>query len=260
MLSLTPRLCVTLHCSVCVADDCGGTNWPQANDSWTRFRDGFEQYYGDKPIPVISVEYCSDPTQCGLWIADTANMARSTGDIQATFGSILSNADLNSKMAPAQTCTYFADPDMLELDAPGVSFNQSAVQLGLWSIMGSPLGLSTDIRFLSPAYLALMTNQELIAIDQDAVCKQGSKVIDNGSSSTQAWARSLSNGDVAVALLNRGTSVASLTADFKSLGVTTASASVRDVLNNKDLPDAAGSISSGLGPTSLVLYRLTPKA
>jgi alpha-galactosidase len=89
---------------------------------------------------------------------------------------------------------------------------------------------------------------------------QGTKVVDNGSSSTQVWARTLSNGDVAVALLNRGTSTASVSVDFKTLGITATSATVRDVINQADLPDATGSVASGLAPTSLVLYRLTPKA
>jgi len=242
-------------------DDCGGTMYPDANTSWINFRDAFEKDFGPDHMPIISVEYCRSVADCGQWIAGVANMARTTGDIQANFAGIMNNADGNDRMAPVQQeCGYYNDPDMLEVGAAGVTFNQSAVQLALWSVMGSPLGLSIDIRQLSPEYLALLKNQELIAIDQDAICAQGHKVSSDGS--TDVWARTLQNGDVAVALLNRAlTPAASIQADFASIGIKAASAKVRDVLKQADAGTALGSVAvSDVAPTSLALLRLTPQA
>jgi len=240
-------------------DDCGGTMWPEMNTSWINFRNAFEKDFGPDHMPIISVEYCKDPEKCGRWIADVANMARTTGDIQANFNGIMNNADGNDKVAAdQQECGYYNDPDMLEVGAAGVTYNQSVVQVALWAVMGAPLGLSIDIRQLDAGYLALLKNQELIAIDQDAICKQGRKI--SSDQSGDVWARTLKNGDVAVALLNRGESpLASISAAFSDIGITAGSAKVRDVLRQQDAGTALGSVAvSDVAPTSLSLLRLSP--
>jgi Alpha galactosidase A len=79
-------------------DACGGRGWPQDNTTWILFRTGITKCVasGGRDM-VLSVESCSDAS-CGAWIPKLANLWRTTGDIQATFASVLSNLDNNNKM------------------------------------------------------------------------------------------------------------------------------------------------------------------
>ena len=71
---------------------CGGTNWPQENTSWINFRKGFERCYSDTGNYIVtSIEYCKDPGGCGQWIGEVANLWRTEGDIQNTWGSVSGN-------------------------------------------------------------------------------------------------------------------------------------------------------------------------
>ena len=83
-------------------DACGGRGWPQDNITWIDFRAGITRCTsgGGRPI-VLSVESCNDPRPggCSGWIGSLANLWRTTGDIQATFSSVLSNLDENNGMA-----------------------------------------------------------------------------------------------------------------------------------------------------------------
>ena len=69
-------------------DNCGGTNWPAENTSWIKFQQGFDKCYAETGRYVIkSIEYCREPKGqggCGDWIADVANLWRTTGDVQVT--------------------------------------------------------------------------------------------------------------------------------------------------------------------------------
>ncbi len=83
-------------------DACGGRGWPRDNTTWIDFRAGITRCTagGGRPI-VLSVESCNEPASggCSEWIGALANLWRTTGDIQATFASVLSNLDSNNDMA-----------------------------------------------------------------------------------------------------------------------------------------------------------------
>ena len=81
-------------------DGCSGRGNAASNVTWIHFREGIDRCVakGGHPM-VLSVESCSDPRGCGVWLPKLANVWRTTGDIQATFASVLSNLDANNKMA-----------------------------------------------------------------------------------------------------------------------------------------------------------------
>lgn len=82
-------------------DGCFGNHWPAINTSWINFRQGIDACTqgGGRPI-VLSVESCgtSNPDDCQAWIPGLANLWRTTGDIQATWVSVMSNLDGNNPL------------------------------------------------------------------------------------------------------------------------------------------------------------------
>ena len=83
-------------------DACGGRGWNQDNVTWIDFRAGITRCSADGGRPmVLSVESCNDPRPggCSEWIGALANLWRTTGDIQATFESMMGNLDGNNNMA-----------------------------------------------------------------------------------------------------------------------------------------------------------------
>ena len=93
-------------------DACGGRGNAADNYTWIRFHAGIERCVarGGRPM-VLSVESCNDPTGCGVWLPLLANTWRTTGDIQATFASVLSNLDANNNMAAIARPGAFNDAD-----------------------------------------------------------------------------------------------------------------------------------------------------
>ena len=82
-------------------DDCGGATWNVGNTSWKLFTEGFQECYEKTGRYIVrSVEYCKDPNSCGKWIADSANLWRTTSDVQATWSSVMSNIHNNKRWLP----------------------------------------------------------------------------------------------------------------------------------------------------------------
>lgn len=82
-------------------DGCGGQRYPALNTSWINFRQGLDACAkgGGRPI-VLSVETCTaaNTDDCQAWVGRLAQLWRTTGDIQATWGSVMSNLDGNNQL------------------------------------------------------------------------------------------------------------------------------------------------------------------
>ena len=89
-------------------DNCGGTNWPAQNTSWINFQQGFDDCYSATGRYVVkSIEYCRDPSDCGEWIANVANLWRTTGDVQNTWASVMGNIHSQNDMASVAQPGHF---------------------------------------------------------------------------------------------------------------------------------------------------------
>lgn len=75
--------------------------------------------------------------------------------------------------------------------------------MAIWSILAAPLIMGNDPRKISAASLAILQNADAIAVDQDALGQMGVRLDNSSAAPTQRWARTLANGDVAVALYNK---------------------------------------------------------
>ena len=123
-------------------------------------------------------------------------------DRKASFDKMLANFDAGIHPQAQQTGAY-NDPDMMVLGMPGFSETQNRAHLSLWAISGAPLLIGADLTKLTSETLAMITNPEVLAIDQDGLGLQAVKVAES-ETGVQVWSKILDKpGTRAVLLLNR---------------------------------------------------------
>src|SRR5690606_27204619 len=105
-------------------------------------------------------------------------------------------------------------------------------QMSLWSIMNSPLAATNDVRNMNEATRHILMNEEVIALNQDALGRQAKRVIHNDDWSV--FIKPLENGDHAIAVLNRQKESKAFSIDFKALGLE-GRYEVRDLWQHKNL-------------------------
>lgn len=229
-------------------DACGGRGNAADNVTWIHFRAGIDRCVagGGRPM-VLSVESCSDPTGCGVWLPKLANAWRTTGDIQATFTSVLSNLDNNNRMAAIAKPGSWNDADMLQIGNAGLSPVEARSHFWAWCIIASPLLIGTDLAAgIDADSLAILSAPEVIAVSQDPLGVQGVRVSAPAPAGAECWARPLADGSVAALLLNRGLATADVTCTWAELGLQqpAAAATVRDLAARKDLGSFTGAFTA----------------
>jgi len=168
------------------------------------------------------------------WASSVGNSWRTTGDIGDNWDSMLSNADQNNNIWQFAGPGGWNDPDMLEVGNGGMTHTEYITHFSIWCIAKAPLIIGTDLGSLTKDTLEILTNAEAIAVNQDYLGVQGRKVSINGDQ--EVWAGPLSAGRKAVLLLNRGSSNATITANWKDIGVSPkATCSVRDLWQHKNI-------------------------
>jgi len=193
------------------------------------------------------------------WAPAMSTMWRTSQDIiyygeKAAMSRMLSNFD-SAQHASAQSPGHYNDPDMLIVGMSGFSLAQNRTHFALWAISGAPLLAGNKLDSMSAETKSVLTNAEVIAIDQDPLAKQGKKVSDSGG--LQVYSKELSGtGRRAVLLLNRSASTANLSVNFADIGLG-ASASVRDIWAATDLGKKATSYSASVPANDSVLLLVT---
>ncbi|RLD34157.1 MAG: glycoside hydrolase family 27 protein, partial [Bacteroidetes bacterium] len=111
---------------------------------------------------------------------------------------------------------HWNDPDMLEVGNGKLTLEENRAHFSLWAILAAPLMLGNDIRTLSPEIHKILTNKEVISVNQDPLGKQGVKVNDNGN--LEVWMKQLGDGSRAVVLFNRSGSTVNMTVGWNEIG------------------------------------------
>jgi len=151
---------------------------------------------------------------------------------------------------------HWNDPDMLEVGNGGMSDNEYRAQFSLWSLLSAPLMAGNDLRNMSPATQTILTNQEVIAIDQDPLGKQGHRSRRNGD--LEVWTKELADGGRAVVLLNRGAAYAEMNIAWTELGLPgDAALRVRDLWSGTDYGALRGVFSTQVDGHSAVMLRIS---
>ncbi len=168
------------------------------------------------------------------WGADVGGNAwRTTGDIRDTWDSMTTIGFSQDELAPWAAPGHWNDPDMLEIGNGGMTDDEYRTHMSLWSILAAPLLAGNDLRNMTPAILEILTNREVIAINQDTDGKQGRRITKSGDQ--EVWARPLSGGAQAIGLFNRGGSPAKITVNWPDMGLKTAPSRARDLWAHSDL-------------------------
>ncbi|MGC9984611.1 MAG: glycoside hydrolase family 27 protein [Polyangia bacterium] len=186
------------------------------------------------------------------WETSIGQLWRTTGDIKDTWASFTANLDANGGWTPrysdanygspgiAQYASpgHWNDPDMLEVGNGGMTDAEYQSHFSLWAIMAAPLIAGNDIRSMTASTANILTNADVIAVDQDPLGIQGKPI--STSTTLEVWSKKLSGDQTyAVVLFNRTTASAAITVTWASLGMTSTSATVRDLWSHTDLGSTA---------------------
>ncbi|WP_405684106.1 NPCBM/NEW2 domain-containing protein [Streptomyces sp. NBC_01387] len=188
------------------------------------------------------------------WAGDVGNLWRTTGDISDSWSSMLSILKQNLPLDAAAGPGHWNDPDMLEVGNGGMTDTEYRTHFSMWSIMASPLLIGTDLRKASAETYDIVTNKEVIAVDQDPLGKQG-KVL---SSEGGRWvvAKEMADGSRAVALFNESDSPQRVSTTASAVGLPEASGyTERDLWQHKTY-NTAGSLSATVPAHGTVLLRV----
>ncbi|HET6217454.1 MAG TPA: glycoside hydrolase family 27 protein [Acidobacteriaceae bacterium] len=183
-----------------------------------------------------------------------ANLWRTTGDINPTWDRMtligFSQAGLSKYAGPG----HWNDPDMLEVGNGKLTLDENRLHMSLWALLAAPLLAGNDLSQMKPETAAILTNKEVIAIDQDPLGKQGDRVSEVGP--VEIWAKALKGGDKAVGLFNRDDTALPITVKLSDVGFA-GGAKARDIWQAKDLAKLQGSYTVTVPRHGVVLLRLS---
>ncbi len=159
------------------------------------------------------------------WAEPLGHSWRTTGDIACSFeqegageyNSVLRIIDLNARRRKHAGPGHWNDPDMLQV-GNGMSENEDRAHFSMWCMFSAPLILGNDIRGMSEATFAIVSNPEAIAIDQDPLGVQALRHSADGE--LEFWFKPLANGDWAFCILNRGRTGRDCTIDWPQFDLT----------------------------------------
>lgn len=158
-----------------------------------------------------------------VWAAQVGSMWRTTHDYTAygapanTWKAVLQIVNLNAGLARFAHPGGWNDPDMLLVGTHLLTYFEERAQVSLWSMMAAPLLMDANLLSISQHDRALLTNAEVLAVDQDSAGVQGSRLVNRGP--LQIWVRPLQDGSRAVLFFNSGASKAAMSVDVSKIGV-----------------------------------------
>jgi len=191
-------------------EDWCNTGSQNAKASYTLMRDAL--YKAGRPIVFSICEWGSNkPWE---WAAGIGHLWRTSGDIANNWskmegdkgriwgGSVLANLDLQRGLEQYAGPGHWNDPDMLEVGNGSLSAAEDRAHFSLWCMLAAPLIAGNDLNNMTKETRSVLTNKELIAIDQDRLGKQGWLI--QNDEYFQIFLKPLSGGDTAICLFNRG--------------------------------------------------------
>ncbi|MGL1885783.1 MAG: glycoside hydrolase family 27 protein [Reichenbachiella sp.] len=179
-------------------------------------------YEAGRPIVLSICEWGDDKPWD--WAPPIGHLWRTTGDIYNCFDceedhgtwsswGVLQIIDMRENIRQVAGPGSWNDPDMMEI-GNGMSINEDRAHFSLWAIQAAPLIAGNDIRNMSEETMKILTNKDVIEIDQDSLGVQGYKHLDEED--YEIWVKPLSNGDVALCFLNRTEEPMNITFDWKA--------------------------------------------
>jgi len=190
------------------------------------------------------------------------NLWRTTGDIGDTWKSVSNIGFAQSDLEPFAGPGHWNDPDMLVIGKVGwgpsvrqtkLTPNEQITHITLWCMLAAPLLVGCDLAQMDEFTGALLTNGEVLDVDQDPLGRQGARRAQDGL--CEVWAKPLHDGTTAVALFNRNPLRRPVTAKWSDLDLK-GKQPVRDLWQWKDLEAAEGSLTLEVPGHGAVLLKV----
>jgi alpha-galactosidase len=227
-----------------------------------------------RPIVFSMCEWGS--AQPWLWGAKVGHLWRTTGDIHNCFdcvddhGSyknygVLQILDMQKPLREYAGPGHWNDPDMLEV-GNGMPVNEDRAHFSMWCMLAAPLIAGNDVRKMSKDTTAILTNKDVIAVDQDPLGIEG--FVYSSKDGLEVWFKPLSNGSWAMCLLNRNKAAQKVAFSWKNEKVTDALAKrdaafntttyrLRDLWTAQDRGTTASDLTAEIAGHDVLMLRLT---
>ena len=226
-----------------------------------------------RPVVLSICEWGTDkPWEWGKKIG---HLWRTTGDIYNCFDCIkdygtwkalgvMKILDMQKGLREHAGPGHWNDPDMLEV-GNGMSVSEDRAHFSMWAMLAAPLMAGNDLRSMSEETRRILTNKEVIAVNQDVLGVQGFQYW--ARNQVEVWFKPLGNNDWAMAVLNRGEAAYQLSFDWQREQVADTFSkrearfdlteySVRDLWAGRDLGTTRRTLSATIPPHDVLMLRL----
>jgi alpha-galactosidase len=206
----------------------------------------------NRPILYSLCQYgIAEPWKWGPGVG--AQMWRTTDDINDTWGRMAVIGLEQADLAPYAGPGHWNDPDMLEVGNGHMTTEEYRTHMSLWALLAAPLLAGNDLSKMSFEDKSILLNKEVIAIDQDSLGKQATRLYQLGDFSV--WIKPLTDGRVAVGMFNTALDSRDVSFDLSKAGFAQG-ASLHDVWDNKNLGKHTGIYSRNIPQHGVALLIL----
>ena len=205
------------------------------------------------------------------WAKGVGHLWRISGDITNLYdgfnhwggAGVVNILDKNVELAKYAGPGHWNDPDMLEIGNDVLTDVEAVTQMSMWSMLAAPLIAGNDLRKMTPATREILTNKEVIAVDQDKLGRQGIRYLKSGEH--EIWLKVLSDGAAALCFFNRSeqpwkinSSLAKMSISFENVVLWRDKFAVRDLWQHKDLGTATDNIKREIPSHGVMMLKVTP--
>lgn len=235
-------------------DWCGG-KWLELNEEteYTKIIKGIHEVKPEARINVCRWEYP------GKWVEKIADSWRISGDIRENFGSIKKIIDLAADTYQYSSPGHYNDLDMLQVGR-GMSYDEDKTHFTMWCFMNSPLLAGNDLREMSAKTIEILTNKEVIALNQDKGFYQGRRLKVIKESGLEIWEKKLGKNldGLAIVLYNPTAKEINYTLKSETIGVKK-NTSIRDLWLHKDLGSIGKEKNFTIPKHGVIVFKATNK-
>ncbi|MFZ5942066.1 MAG: glycoside hydrolase family 27 protein [Bacteroidota bacterium] len=206
------------------------------------------------------------------WGAGIGHLWRTTADIrdiyqgQINWGGlgVLDIIDKQVDLWPYAGPGHWNDPDMLEVGNPGLNHEENITHFSMWAMLAAPLMAGNDLRNMNKEVKEILTNKEVIALNQDPRGEQAIKFLDMGEK--EIWVKLLADGELAVCFMNRTEEAWDLAYNWKGLNIYHKGAvyfskqayAIRDLWKHRDMGTTDEILKTAIPAHGVLLVRLKP--
>ena len=245
-----------------------------AKGAYLTMRDAL--YSAGRPIVFRMCEW--GQSEPWTWAKDIGHLWRTTGDIGVIFDGIeghgswnslgvLQILDLRKGIRKYAGPNHWNDPDMMEV-GNGMTISEDRSHFSLWCMLAAPLMAGNDLCDMDEATIKILTNKEVIAVNQDALGIQGFKCF--AKDNWEIWGKPLSNGELALCFLNRTLETVKVDYDWHEYPIkddefghqyffNKKEYKIRDLWQKKDIGTTEKRFKANLPAHDVIVVKLSPK-